>query len=200
VFLLRNLIGDFSVTLQFWASVWLADFRETLSEETVISDLISLVLFHHWHQMSCEILRCMRDSLHLMLCHNVLHCDVQLLVVYLYSVHSAQTISCPIHGDRKKQRVKLRFYWTGTNQNEIIQTLWGTYILNFIKIRWIAPEMKHAKWTSIKSRVCTEAVWKFRGITLLFRLEILWRCGDGLFFEVSPLAGDAVLPTLHPLL
>jgi hypothetical protein len=28
----------------------------------------------------------------------------------------------------------------------------------------------------------------------------LWRCGDGLFFEVPPLASDALLTTLHPLL
>jgi hypothetical protein len=28
----------------------------------------------------------------------------------------------------------------------------------------------------------------------------LWRCGDGLFFEVPPLVGDALLTTLHPLL
>jgi hypothetical protein len=28
----------------------------------------------------------------------------------------------------------------------------------------------------------------------------MWRCGDGLFFEVPPLAGDALLTTLHPLL
>jgi hypothetical protein len=28
----------------------------------------------------------------------------------------------------------------------------------------------------------------------------LWRYGDGLFFEVSPLASDALLTTLHPLL
>jgi hypothetical protein len=28
----------------------------------------------------------------------------------------------------------------------------------------------------------------------------LWRCGDGLFFAASPLASDAVLTTLHPLL
>jgi hypothetical protein len=28
----------------------------------------------------------------------------------------------------------------------------------------------------------------------------LWRCGDGLFFEVSSLASDALLKTLHPLL
>jgi hypothetical protein len=28
----------------------------------------------------------------------------------------------------------------------------------------------------------------------------LWRCGDGVFFEVSALASDAVLTTFHPLL
>jgi hypothetical protein len=28
----------------------------------------------------------------------------------------------------------------------------------------------------------------------------LWRCGDGLFFEISSLASDAFLTTLHPLL
>jgi hypothetical protein len=28
----------------------------------------------------------------------------------------------------------------------------------------------------------------------------LWRCGDGLFFEVPPFGSDAVLITLHPLL
>jgi hypothetical protein len=28
----------------------------------------------------------------------------------------------------------------------------------------------------------------------------LWRCGDGLFFEVPPLASDALLTTLHPVL
>jgi hypothetical protein len=27
-----------------------------------------------------------------------------------------------------------------------------------------------------------------------------WRCGDGVFYEVPPLASDALLTTLHPLL
>jgi hypothetical protein len=34
---------------------------------------------------------------------------------------------------------------------------------------------------------------------LLLRVGTLWRCGDGLFFEVPPLASDALLTTLHPL-
>jgi hypothetical protein len=46
----------------------------------------------------------------------------------------------------------------------------------------------------------TRAVWKVRGLTLLLRVGTSWRCGDGLFFEVPPLAGDALLTTLHPLL
>jgi hypothetical protein len=44
------------------------------------------------------------------------------------------------------------------------------------------------------------AIWKVRGLTLLFLIGTLWRCGDGLFFEVPPLASDALLTTLHPLL
>jgi hypothetical protein len=46
----------------------------------------------------------------------------------------------------------------------------------------------------------TRTVCKFRGPALLLRVETLWRCGDGLFFEVPPLASDALLTTLHPLL
>jgi hypothetical protein len=42
------------------------------------------------------------------------------------------------------------------------------------------------------------AVCKDRGLTLLHRVRTLWRCGDGLFFEVPPLARR--LTTLHPLL
>jgi hypothetical protein len=46
----------------------------------------------------------------------------------------------------------------------------------------------------------TRAVWKFRVLTLLLRVGTFWRCDDGLFFEVPPLASDALLTTLHPLL
>jgi hypothetical protein len=28
----------------------------------------------------------------------------------------------------------------------------------------------------------------------------MWRCNDGLVFDIPPLASDAVLTTLHPLL
>jgi hypothetical protein len=34
------------------------------------------------------------------------------------------------------------------------------------------------------------AVCKVRGLTLLLRVGTMWRCGDGLFLEVPPLAND----------
>jgi len=34
----------------------------------------------------------------------------------------------------------------------------------------------------------------------LLRVGTLWSCGDGLLFEIPPLASDALLTTLHPLL
>jgi hypothetical protein len=46
----------------------------------------------------------------------------------------------------------------------------------------------------------TRALCEVRGLTLLLRVGTLWRCGDGLFFEVPPLESDALLTTLHPLL
>jgi hypothetical protein len=44
------------------------------------------------------------------------------------------------------------------------------------------------------------AFWKFHGLTLLLGVRTLWRCGDGFFFKVPPLASDALLTMLHPLL
>jgi hypothetical protein len=46
----------------------------------------------------------------------------------------------------------------------------------------------------------TRAVCEVRGLTLLLRVGTSWRCGDGLFFEVPPLASDELFTTLHPLL
>jgi hypothetical protein len=44
------------------------------------------------------------------------------------------------------------------------------------------------------------AVCKVLGLTLLLLVGTLWRCSDSLFFEARPLASDALLTTLHPLL
>jgi hypothetical protein len=46
----------------------------------------------------------------------------------------------------------------------------------------------------------TKADSKVHGLTLLLRVGTLWTCGDGLFFELPPLASDTLLTTLHPLL
>jgi hypothetical protein len=43
----------------------------------------------------------------------------------------------------------------------------------------------------------TRAVCKVRGLALLFGVRTLWRRGDGLFFEVTPLGSDAFLTTLR---
>jgi hypothetical protein len=40
--------------------------------------------------------------------------------------------------------------------------------------------------------VCTRAVCKVRGLNLLLRVGTLWRCGDGLFFEVPPLPSGCI--------
>jgi hypothetical protein len=46
----------------------------------------------------------------------------------------------------------------------------------------------------------TRAFCKFHGLTVSLRVGSLWRCVDGLFFEVPPLASDVLLTTFHPLL
>jgi hypothetical protein len=53
---------------------------------------------------------------------------------------------------------------------------------------------------NITAPVYTRVVCKVRGSTILLQVRNLWRCDDGLFFEVPPLASDALLTTLHPLL
>jgi hypothetical protein len=48
--------------------------------------------------------------------------------------------------------------------------------------------------------VVMRAVFKLCGLTLILQVGALWRCGDGIFLEVPPLASIACLTTLHPLL
>jgi hypothetical protein len=43
-------------------------------------------------------------------------------------------------------------------------------------------------------------VCKIRELAFSLRVRTLWRSGDGLFFEVPPLASDKFLTTFHPLL
>jgi hypothetical protein len=60
----------------------------------------------------------------------------------------------------------------------------------------------HVEYTCTRAHTYAHrrAVCKVCGLTLLLPVGTLWRCGDGLFFEVLPLASDALLTTLHPLL
>jgi hypothetical protein len=46
----------------------------------------------------------------------------------------------------------------------------------------------------------TRVIYTVRGLTILLPVGTLWRCGDGLFFEVPPLESDTLLTTLHPFL
>jgi hypothetical protein len=53
-------------------------------------------------------------------------------------------------------------------------------------------------WAAIPK--LTRAIYKVRGLTFLLQVRTLWRCGDGLFFKATPLASNALLTMLHPLL
>jgi hypothetical protein len=58
-----------------------------------------------------------------------------------------------------------------------------------------------AAWNAILLSVLyTMVVCKVRGLDLLLRVGTLWKCGNGLFFEVLPLASDVLLTKLNPLL
>jgi hypothetical protein len=48
--------------------------------------------------------------------------------------------------------------------------------------------------------IYTRTVCKLQVPTSLLRVGTLWRCGDGLFFEVPPLASNVLLTTLHQFL
>jgi hypothetical protein len=48
--------------------------------------------------------------------------------------------------------------------------------------------------------VYRRAVFTVCGLTLLLQVRTLWRCNEGLFFEVPPLASDALFTMLHPLI
>jgi hypothetical protein len=73
--------------------------------------------------------------------------------------------------------------------------IWSNHISQMRSLRFYIPS-----WLSCWVIGGTGAIWKVRGFTLLFRVGTLWRCGNGLFFELLPLASDALLTTLHSLL
>jgi hypothetical protein len=66
-------------------------------------------------------------------------------------------------------------------------------------INIMIPGLMSVLVTMFRERT-TRAVRKVRGLTLLLRVGNLWRCGDGLFFEVPPLVSETLLTTLQPRL
>jgi hypothetical protein len=78
--------------------------------------------------------------------------------------------------------------------------IWTKHILSRSQTNYCWAKNCSISLTGGGGRVSTRAVLKVRWLTLLLRVGTLWRCDDGLFFEVPPLARDALLTTLHPLL
>jgi hypothetical protein len=87
--------------------------------------------------------------------------------------------------------------------------------MDLVDIEWEGVDWMHLtqyrdQWRSLVNTVMNLRVpkneefldwlWAFHGTTSLLRIGTLWRCGDGLFFEVPPLTSDALLTTLHSLL
>jgi hypothetical protein len=76
--------------------------------------------------------------------------------------------------------------------------IWSTKLWvssQFQSDKRVCPSSRYKEYTEYMKAVC-----EVRGLTLLHRVGTSWRCGDGLFFEVPPLASDTLLTTLHPLL
>jgi hypothetical protein len=85
-----------------------------------------------------------------------------------------------------------------------LQVLWTT---DFVKTsaEWFCEMNKLQKdsvWNSMRVWDLKKNAYKYEGRLKSSWTHLItpWRCGDGLFFEVPPLASDALLTTLHPLL
>jgi hypothetical protein len=64
----------------------------------------------------------------------------------------------------------------------------------------IAIHFLNTRWMTLSvNLLTTRALCKVRGLTLLLQVGTFWRCGDGLFFQIPPLASDALLTTLSLL-
>jgi hypothetical protein len=77
---------------------------------------------------------------------------------------------------------------------EGIQTTFG-YSMNSST----SLDLQRRNTSCTRAHTHMRAICEVRGLTLLLRVWTMWRCGDGLFFEVPPLTSDALLKTPHPL-
>jgi hypothetical protein len=80
---------------------------------------------------------------------------------------------------------------------KVYVTINGIYIniYIYIYIIWTLLTENYQTTEKVKAPVC-----KVRGLMLLLQLRTLWRCGDGLLFEVPAFESDALLTMLHPLI
>jgi hypothetical protein len=76
----------------------------------------------------------------------------------------------------------------------------NTRYLNILLLVYLTTLSNCKGYITLNGKATMRVVCKVHGLSLLLRVGILWRCGDGLFFEVPPLESDALLTTLHPLL
>jgi hypothetical protein len=70
--------------------------------------------------------------------------------------------------------------------------------LFFLSLYTFNTKLKKRK--SVYISIYMRVICKVCGLALLLWVETLWRCSGSLFFKVPPLASDALLTTLHPLL
>jgi hypothetical protein len=83
-----------------------------------------------------------------------------------------------------------------TRETQNAVTWWphhSTYIYHVV-----AEKITDYKNSPVIGRSYTRTVCEVQGLALLLRVETLWKCGDGLLFEVPPLASDALLTTFYP--
>jgi hypothetical protein len=98
-------------------------------------------------------------------------------------------------------KVLTRYLSTNNGQSKLsVQPAASTLFLqNVQEWKWYSKS-EYAYFPKIFLTIlCTKAVCKVHGLILLLRVGNLWRCGDGIFFEVPRLVSGSLLTTLHPL-
>jgi hypothetical protein len=71
---------------------------------------------------------------------------------------------------------------------------------NFIILGPIAFHVGGSRYKTLLLLLHMRTIYKVYGLILLLQAGTLWRCSDSLFFEVPPLASDALPAMFHPLL